>query len=234
MNNPWEFKKIEHPFFDEESYFLDHKHRFDVLSELIQSLNEVRTVCDIGVGVGAFYRTLDMTKFSISGVEIVPEYVEIAKSRGIDSRICDLDNQPLPFEDESFDLVVCDSLLEHTLKPLELVSEALRVLRPEGYLLLVVPNALSFLMRWDYLRGRNQFWPLIHNLISGTGYLKRCSIFYGVKELRALFPHRQIKPFYIYENFHRGRKSSLVAQFLYLLSRFMPSGRAILAVLVQK
>jgi SAM-dependent methyltransferase len=46
----------------------------------------------------------------------------------------------LPFEEESFDTVVCTQVLEHVPEPLILLCEALRVLRPGGKLVLTAPQ----------------------------------------------------------------------------------------------
>lgn len=231
----WEFKTIEHPFLDEEHCFLDHKTKYELFNKIIKPmLSEVRTICDIGVGAGFFYKDIIKENVQISGIDIVPEYVDLSRKRGIDARICDINKEKTPFDDNSFDLVICDSILEHTFNPTSLVSECLRILKKNGTLILAVPNAMSFKMRWDYLRGRNQFWPLINNLITEIGYLKRCSIFYGYEELKKLFPNREIKPFYINENFYRDRKKPLVAIIINFLAEIIPSGRTMIAVIVKK
>jgi len=45
----------------------------------------------------------------------------------------------LPLKDRSVDGVICQSLLEHVSDPDKILSEIKRVLRPKGYLLVVVP-----------------------------------------------------------------------------------------------
>lgn|GEM_PF-5700605 len=229
----WQFKKFE--TLDEKRYFLDHKNRFIEFKKIINGLDNVRSICDVGLGVGSFYKIFEKgIPYIVSGVDIVPEYVSLARERGIDAKACDMNKESLPFGDSVFDLVICDSFLEHSLNPLFLVSECLRVVRPNGYVLFTTPNAMSFTMRWSYLVGRNPFWPLIHNLISGVGYLRRCSIFYGKKELEKLFPEKQMKFFYVYENFYRDRKSSIVVKVLNQITKIIPSGREIIGVIVTK
>lgn len=65
----------------------------------------------------------------------------------------------LPFKNESFDAVICAEMLEHVPHPLTVVSEARRVLRPQGILLISAP----FLFQihgdpHDYGRYTDHFW----------------------------------------------------------------------------
>ncbi len=46
----------------------------------------------------------------------------------------------LPFESNSFDLVLMAEVLEHVVKPDRALDEVRRVLRPRGYLVLSTPN----------------------------------------------------------------------------------------------
>ena len=49
------------------------------------------------------------------------------------------DGNFFPFEDASFDSVLCNQVLEHVFNPDQFLSEILRVLKPNGTLLLTVP-----------------------------------------------------------------------------------------------
>jgi SAM-dependent methyltransferase len=52
----------------------------------------------------------------------------------------------LPFRDESFDVIYSTNVLEHVLEPEIVLQEALRVLKPGGYLQFIFPNYGSI---WD-------------------------------------------------------------------------------------
>jgi len=45
----------------------------------------------------------------------------------------------IPVDDDCFDAVICNAVLEHVANPIDVVREIHRVLKPEGYLYLVVP-----------------------------------------------------------------------------------------------
>src|SRR5207244_7649697 len=89
----------------------------------------------------------------IVGVDADREALAEAGKLGIETRWADLD-EPLPFEDASFDVVVAGELLEHLRDPRRLVEEARRVLRPGGTFVASVPNAYRLKNRLRFLRGR--------------------------------------------------------------------------------
>ena len=79
----------------------------------------------------------------IAGVEVYEGPAAEAERQGIEVARVDLESKPLPWEDGSFDVVVCNQVLEH-LKNIWLpMSEMHRVLRPGGHAVLSVPNLAS-------------------------------------------------------------------------------------------
>lgn len=66
-------------------------------------------------------------------------------ANGLDpQRVIRVTSDVLPFEDGSFDVVYSGNVLEHTENPHLILREAVRVLRPGGYLHVEVPNYLSY------------------------------------------------------------------------------------------
>ncbi|HBI15700.1 MAG TPA: hypothetical protein DDY20_09340 [Desulfobulbaceae bacterium] len=67
-----------------------------------------------------------------------------AISYGIDISRFNIEKDPWPYEDDSFDLVIAAEVLEHMIQdPMHVVSEANRVLRKGGNLFISTPNLLS-------------------------------------------------------------------------------------------
>jgi len=66
----------------------------------------------------------------------------------------DLNKEKMPFDDESFDIVVCLEMLEHVLYPSRVIDELARVLKRDGIMILSMPNEYNFYLRAHYLLGK--------------------------------------------------------------------------------
>lgn len=94
---------------------------------------------DIGPGIGDFVKFRPDT----IGVDINPDNVEFCvQSRGLDVRLMEID--VLPFQDNEFDSINLDNVLEHLEDPAALLSEMDRVLKKDGVLLVGVPGIHGF------------------------------------------------------------------------------------------
>jgi len=97
--------------------------------------------------------------------------------------VADLNIQPLPFADQSFDLVTCTEVIEHLEHYRETLREMHRVLKPGGSLVLTTPNVLNLKSRVRFfIYGfHNLFGPLHAResaLHSTGGHINPVSYFY--------------------------------------------------------
>jgi SAM-dependent methyltransferase len=111
-----------------------------------------RRVLDLGCRTGALSR-LFLDGNEVVGVDVDREALVEARKAGIETVWADLE-EPLPFDDASFDVVVAAEVLEHLSEPRWLVREVARVLRPNGTFVGSVPNAFRLKNRLRYLGGR--------------------------------------------------------------------------------
>ena len=123
----WQFEKGG----DTVAYFLP----FSSLTEMFAG----KTVVDVGCGAAGktlFYASQGVEK--IYGVEILEKYRKEAESLAATHNLAHLfeficaDAAELPFESDSIDTIIMNDALEHFPEPENVLTEALRVLRPEG------------------------------------------------------------------------------------------------------
>lgn len=105
-----------------------------------------KTVLDIGCGAGGktiYYASLGARK--IYGLEILEKYREEAQSlalkKGYADRftfVCE-DAAKTSFSDDTFDTIIMNDAMEHVDKPLDVLNECYRVLKPGGRLYLNFP-----------------------------------------------------------------------------------------------
>ena len=61
------------------------------------------------------------------------------------------ENTPLPFEKKSFDVIVCQEIIEHVENPWKIFRNAKELLKDDGILIVSTPNILSFESRMIFL-----------------------------------------------------------------------------------
>ena len=69
----------------------------------------------------------------------------------------------LPFEDNTFDAVTCQTLLIHLKNPIDAIKEMKRVLKPEGILIFAEPNNLAISAIKDSLTSSYSIEELVEN-----------------------------------------------------------------------
>ncbi|MCP4038898.1 MAG: class I SAM-dependent methyltransferase, partial [bacterium] len=100
---------------------------------------DFETLSEVGCGCG-----YDARWFAGAGKRVTaitshptPAQLAFASRHGFEMRHMDM--HALDFEDESVDAILCKHCLEHAFSPLGALFEMRRVLKPGGYLFLVVP-----------------------------------------------------------------------------------------------
>jgi ubiquinone/menaquinone biosynthesis C-methylase UbiE len=91
------------------------------------------------LGSPASVSGVDNDKKWSKGENDLNEYFE---SKGIDFDLKKGDAHELPYEDQTFDIVTCQTLLIHVQQPKVVIDEMKRVLKPGGTILCVEPNNL--------------------------------------------------------------------------------------------
>ncbi len=131
----YEMCKDDYPYISEE---LDKEDYQDLL--------------DCGCGTGPMISLLyekDSTK-NYTGLDITPKMIEVGKSKNLNGvRWIVGDCEDLPFDDNSFDVIICSNSFHHYPNPQRFFDSVKRVLRSGGRLILqdyTAPSIILWLM----------------------------------------------------------------------------------------
>ena len=125
------------------------------ISQLLALVNDeqVDSLVALGVGGGALTDAVGQAfeASEMHGIDTDPEALGTASKRGITVYDINLESDPLPFENDSIDLVVSFGLLEHLTWYDNVLSETERVLRGSGYSIFAMPNMAGWTNRLSLL-----------------------------------------------------------------------------------
>jgi SAM-dependent methyltransferase len=88
------------------------------------------------------------------GIEIFEKQAAQARARGVEVATLNLETDRFPWADGSMDIVVANQVFEHLKNVWLAMSEIARVLRPDGYFVISVPNLASLHNRLLLMIGR--------------------------------------------------------------------------------
>jgi ubiquinone/menaquinone biosynthesis C-methylase UbiE len=101
-------------------------------------------ILEMGCGAGGIIEYLAKSN-ECFGVDVSKSGVAIAKSKGLNVQLLDLNVSRLPLHDEYFDFVLCIETIEHLSNPIFCLQEVSRVLKRNGRFIVTIPNP-----RWGH------------------------------------------------------------------------------------
>lgn len=125
---------------------------------------------DVGFGRGDFLRAFARRGMQVAGVD--QSESALSECADLEVKPCVAGREPLPFADSSFDVVFHKSLLEHLDDPERLMDETMRVLKPGGRLIALVPDWISQMAIYydDHTHRRPYTTVGLRDLMTMTGF----------------------------------------------------------------
>ena len=136
-----------------------------------------RKILDVGHGNGAISNHYHTRGLDVTGIEVVPAFVEKATQRYPGVKFILYDGKNFPFEESTFDSIILNDVLEHiSYEDIESVlSEVKRVLTPDGVVYISVMN------RWQLIEPHTLVplltwlpriaWNSVCKKLKGRGYI---------------------------------------------------------------
>jgi 2-polyprenyl-3-methyl-5-hydroxy-6-metoxy-1,4-benzoquinol methylase len=107
----------------------------------LPKLTDQGRLLDVGCGSGNGLVFMSRLGWRVEGVEVDPQAVAVARSKGLFIHSGALKDQRFP--DSQFDAITMSHVIEHVHDPIALMSECMRILKPNGMLVIITPNANS-------------------------------------------------------------------------------------------
>jgi SAM-dependent methyltransferase len=107
---------------------------------------------DVGCGGGWLLESMKSLGWTVEGVDLDPQAVAGARSRGLQVHLGQVEQLRLPAE--RFDVVTMSHYIEHVYQPAVVIAACYRLLKPGGRLVMVTPNTRSLghrLYRKDWM-----------------------------------------------------------------------------------
>jgi ubiquinone/menaquinone biosynthesis C-methylase UbiE len=139
----------------------------------------LKAILEVGGGQSGLTALL-YPQAQITNIDLNPQYAQAPCNQ--QERVCFVhgDATALPFENNSFDAVTMFDLLEHIPEHQKAVTEALRVLRPGGFLLMSTPNEN---WQFPYYKFMKSICPNEAEIMTQWGHVRRG---YTLAELQVL------------------------------------------------
>ncbi|MFC1753747.1 class I SAM-dependent methyltransferase [Thermoproteota archaeon] len=138
--------------------------RYGIVSQMLSLfLSKDTKILDIGCYDGSMFEVLkkDFNGLEYIGVDADSTALDIARRRGVKTFNINLESGTLPFKKDSFDVIIVGEILEHLRDPSRTLKKTQEILKPEGVILVSLPNECTFYHRLKVMFGRG---------IDGTGF----------------------------------------------------------------
>lgn len=128
-------------------YYLKNKWEYQVA---IKTCKQFKKIIDIGCGKGEFIKLGKRYGIDILGIDMSSQLIQTPDSQDINIENISTEMAAKKYENY-FEVVCCFQVLEHVAEPKRMISYLLSMLKPNGRLILSVPNAESYLKHIDSL-----------------------------------------------------------------------------------
>ena len=140
-----------------------------------------KSVLEVGCSTGYLTKVMAERGCNVVGIELDPEAAAVAEQWAEQVVVGDIDEGDVwnYVKDEAFDVVVLGDVLEHLRDPLDSLRQAVRKIKPTGFVVTSLPNIAHGDVRIALLQGRFRY--------AETGLLDRTHLqFFTLETIREL------------------------------------------------
>ena len=152
---------------------------YEVIVQEIEKLDGGR-ILDVGCGNANLFTYLPEGKYELTGIDFSKNMIAEAEKNCRQATFLVSDAEKLPFDDDTFDIIVCNASFHHYIHPDTVLQEMHRVLKYGGKLLIGDPYVPTLVR------------PVMNVL---TKFSKKGDYhFYGLEEMKKIFDKNGFNP----------------------------------------
>jgi 2-polyprenyl-3-methyl-5-hydroxy-6-metoxy-1,4-benzoquinol methylase len=186
--------KISETVFKFEKQAFSHKWEPTNLSKkrvdkIVSLVGTGCRVLDVGCYDGTISKAIEKNGNQVIGIDISPAAVKLAKKKGIEAYIVNLEKEKIPKTLGKFDVVVAGEIIEHIFDTDSFIKKLSSALRPSGFLILTTPNLAGLGSRLSLLLGKMP-WMIESDIQPGkSGHIR----YFTFEELAKLLSRNGFK-----------------------------------------
>jgi SAM-dependent methyltransferase len=125
-----------------KNYFLNQKDRYENDLRLVDRYYQSGEILEIGSSPCHLTICLKYLGYPVKGIDVSPErFHKLIEKHDLEIIKCDIEREPIPFDDNTFGLILFNEVFEHLrIDPIYTLQELNRVLAPKGTMVLTTPN----------------------------------------------------------------------------------------------
>ena len=145
-------------FYESEKGLIYDRLEKTAVAQMMPSAISHTKMLEVGSGTGHWSRFFTEHGFHVTGIDVSPRMIEIAKAKNIPNtefRVEDV--YRLPYEKNSFDIVCAMASIEFTNDPQSALNEMAQLVRKDGYILLGCLNKNGLLNKKRILENKKTY-----------------------------------------------------------------------------
>jgi 2-polyprenyl-3-methyl-5-hydroxy-6-metoxy-1,4-benzoquinol methylase len=128
------------------------------INQIVRLAGSNKKILDIGCNIGQIGNILIQNHNQVYGIDISKTAIQKAIKNGLVAKICDIENEDIPFKSIKFDIIIGAEIIEHVFDTDAFLQKIRNSLKINGEIIITTPNLATFGRRLLLLVGKN---PLI-------------------------------------------------------------------------
>lgn len=155
-----------------------YNSRFKAIKKILKGLPNKSRILDVGCGSGfSMEKSIPKNKnFEIHGIDITENLISYAKNKRPNFHFKVACAEELPYKKKYFDAILYLDSIEHLINPKKSLCEAYRVLKDNGFVVVLVVKEHHPLFRiiwWLWTKSKGKVWNNKHLSIYDKDLLRR-------------------------------------------------------------